>query len=199
METLINDWRAQWKQGNFPFIYVQLANIGKKVDSLPAQGGAEAVKREAQLQNLSIPATAMVVAIDNADADNPNNVHPKNKQEIGRRLALAALAVAYNVHEEYSGPIYEKMEVVGNQIVIHFAHTGKGLMAKDGQLIGFAIAGSDKKFVWADAVIKNNTVIVSGPQIKDPVAVRYGWGSNPPVNLYNKEGLPASPFRTDYK
>ena len=198
METLITDWRNQWGQGNFPFIHVQLANIGKTYDSLPAKGGAEAIKREAQLQNLSLPNTAMVVAIDNADADNMGNVHPKNKQEIGRRLALAAEAIAYgNKDIVYSGPIYEKMEVIDNNIRLHFKHTGSGLLAKGDSLKGFAIAGADKKFVWAVAKIAGNTVLVSSPEIAHPVAVRYGWGNNPPTSLYNKENLPASPFRTD--
>lgn len=197
METLITDWRKQWNQGNFPFLYVQLANIGKTYDSMPARGGNEAIKREAQLQNLSIPNTAMAVAIDNADPTDMNNVHPKNKQDIGNRLAVAALATVYGEKIVYSGPIYNKMEITANTIKLYFKHTGSGLMAKDGELKGFAIAGEDKKFVWAKAKIEGNTVIVSCPDIDEPVAVRYGWGNNPPTSLYNKENLPASPFRTD--
>ncbi|MBC7874737.1 MAG: sialate O-acetylesterase [Ferruginibacter sp.] len=197
MEILITDWRKQWGQGNFPFLYVQLANIGKTYDSLPAKGGSEAIKREAQLQNLSIPNTAMAVAIDNADPADMNNVHPKNKQEIGIRLALAALATVYEEKIVYSGPLYDKMEIAGNNIKLYFKHIGSGFMAKEGQLKGFTIAGEDKKFVWANAKIEGNTVIVSSPDITNPVAVRYGWGSNPPTSLYNKENLPASPFRTD--
>jgi sialate O-acetylesterase len=197
MEVLINDWREQWGQGDFPFLYVQLANIGKTYDSLPAQGGAEAIKREAQLLNLSIPNTAMAVAIDNADPNDMNNVHPKNKQEIGRRLALAGFAIAYGMQIVYSGPLYEKMIIEGNSIKLFFKNTGSGLVAKDGMLKGFAIAGKDKKFVWADAKIDGNTIIVSSSVIDKPVAVRYGWGNNPPTSLYNKENIPASPFRTD--
>jgi sialate O-acetylesterase len=198
MQTLITDWRDQWGQGNFPFLYVQLANIGKTYDSLPAKGGSEAVKREAQLQNLSIANTAMAVAIDNADPDNMNNVHPKNKQDIGYRLALAAGAIAYGDKKlVYSGPVYDKMEVEGNVIKLHFKHIGSGLQAKDGTLKGFTIAGEDKKFVWADAKIVGNDVIVSNAAVSNPVAVRYGYGNNPPTSLYNKENLPASPFRTD--
>ncbi len=197
METLIIDWRKQWNQGNFPFLYVQLANIGKTYDSLPARGGNEAIKREAQLQNLSFPNTAMAVAIDNADPLDMNNVHPKNKQDIGNRLALAALATVYDKKNIYSGPIYDKMETTGNSIKLYFKHTGGGLMVKDGDLKGFAIAGEDKKFVWATAKIEGNTVVVSSLDIANPVAVRYGWGNNPPTSLYNKENLPASPFRTD--
>lgn len=198
METLITDWRHVWGQGAFPFIYVQLANIGKIYDSIPAKGGAEATKREAQLQNLSLPNTAMVVAIDNADPSNMGNVHPKNKQEIGRRLALAAQAIAYGDSKVvYSGPIYEKMQVEGNAIRLYFKHAGSGLAAKDGELKGFAIAGEDKKFVWGTAKIEGSTVVVSSPEIAKPAAVRYGWSNNPPTSLYNKENLPASPFRTD--
>ncbi|GAC1589316.1 MAG: sialate O-acetylesterase [Chitinophagaceae bacterium] len=197
METLIKDWRSQWAQGNFPFIYVQLANIGKTVDSLPAKGGAEAIKREAQLKNLSIPNTAMVVAIDNADPNNQNNVHPKNKQEIGRRLALAALGMVYGEKIEYSGPLYDRMEIQGNRIVLYFKHIDGGLVAANGILKGFSIAGEDKRFVWANAVIEGNTIIVSATAVDIPVAVRYGWGNNPVTSLYNKAGLPASPFRTD--
>ncbi len=197
METLINDWRQQWKEGNFPFIYVQLANIGKTYDSIPAMGGTEAIRREAQLENLSIPNTAMVVAIDNADSNNMNNIHPKNKQEIGRRLALAAEATAYHEKVVYSGPLYDKMKIEGNKIRLYFKDTDGGLIAKNDKLIGFAIAGADKKFMWANAEIDGNTVIVSGSEISEPVAVRYGWGNNPPTSLYNKANLPASPFRTD--
>lgn len=198
METLITDWRDQWGMGEFPFLYVQLANIGKTYDSLPAMGGSEAVKREAQRQNLSLPNTAMVVAIDNADPDDMNNVHPKNKQSIGSRLALAAQAIAYGDKKiVYAGPMYDRMEVNGSVIRLHFKHTGSGLLAKDNVLKGFAIAGNDKKFVWANATIDGNTIVVSAPGIENPVAVRYGWGRNPPTSLYNKEMLPASPFLTD--
>lgn len=197
MEALIKDWRQRWGEGNFPFIYVQLANIGKTYDSLPAMGGSEAIKREAQLQNLSIPNTAMVVAIDNADSNDMNNVHPKNKQEIGRRLTLAAEAIAYNEKITYSGPLYDRMKIEGNKIRLYFKYIDGGLIAKDNKLIGFSIAGADKKFVWANATIDGNTVIVSSPEINKPVAVDYGWGRNPPTSLYNKANLPASPFRTD--
>ncbi|MBC7889768.1 MAG: sialate O-acetylesterase [Ferruginibacter sp.] len=197
METLITDWRAQWGQGNFPFLYVQLANIGKTYDSLPARGGSEAIKREAQLQNLSIPNTAMAVAIDNADPTDMNNVHPKNKQEIGRRLALAALAAVYGKKVAYSGPVYDKMKVEGSNIRLYFKQLNGGLLAKDGLLKSFAIAGEDKKFVWASAAIEGKTIVVSSSDITNPVAVRYAWGTNPPASLYNKANLPASPFRTD--
>ncbi|NWJ52918.1 MAG: hypothetical protein HXX14_18855 [Bacteroidetes bacterium] len=197
METLITDWRNQWGQGNFPFIYVQLANIGKAVETIPAKGGAEAIKREAQLQNLSVPNTEMVVAIDNADPTNQANIHQKNKQEIGRRLALAARNIVYGEKTTFSGPIYDKMKIEGNSIRLLFKHTDGGLTAKDNQLKGFAIAGKDMKFVWANASIEGKTIRVTSSEIENPVAVRYGWGSNPPTSLYNMANLPASPFRTD--
>ncbi|MDP4291173.1 MAG: sialate O-acetylesterase, partial [Bacteroidota bacterium] len=130
METLIRDWRKQWNQGDFPFLYVQLANIGKEYETEPAKGGAEAIKREAQLFNLSIPKTAMAVAIDNADSLNMSNVHPKNKQEISRRLVLAARAVAYGEKITYSGPLFDKMKVIGNTIRLQFKSTDAGLICK---------------------------------------------------------------------
>jgi sialate O-acetylesterase len=139
----------------------------------------------------------MVVAIDNADPLDMKNIHPKNKQEIGKRMALAARAIEYGEKLTYSGPIYDKMQVKGNEIQLQFKSVDKGLVCKGDQLKGFAIAGADKKFVWADAKIVGNSVIVSSPAIEKPVAVRYGWGSNPPTSLYNKADLPASPFRTD--
>ncbi|MGB3005285.1 MAG: sialate O-acetylesterase [Chitinophagaceae bacterium] len=197
METLITDWRKQWGQGNFPFLYVQLANIGKTYDSLPARGGSETIKRDAQLKNLSLPNTAMAVAIDNADPSDMNNVHPKNKQDIGKRLALAALATVYGKKIVYSGPLYDQMKIEGNSIRLFFKHTGTGLMAKGGELKGFAIADADYKFVWANATIDGNTIVVSAEGTTNPVAVRYAWGRNPLATLYNKEELPASPFKTD--
>lgn len=197
METLIIDWRKQWNQGAFPFLYVQLANIGKEIETIPAAGGAEAIKREAQLLNLSIPNTAMVVAIDNADPLDMLNVHPKNKQEIGKRMVLAARAIAYGEKITYSGPVYDSMQIIGNTIHLKFKSIDKGLLCKGDKLKGFAIAGEDKKFVWADAKIVGNSIIVSSPDIAKPIAVRYGWGSNPPISLYNMADLPASPFRTD--
>jgi sialate O-acetylesterase len=196
-QTMIKDWREQWGQGIFPFIYVQLANIGKTVEDMPAKGGQEAVKREQQMLNLSIPNTAMVCAIDNADPLNMLNVHCKNKQAIGHRLALAAEAITYHINTPYSGPLYEKMQVEGSSIRVNFKHTDGGLMTRNGKLEGFAIAGVDKKFVWANAKIEGNTIVVSSPDITKPVAVRYAWGNNPPTSLYNGANLPAPPFRTD--
>ena len=199
METLIEDWRSRWGVGDFPFLYVQLANYGKTYDTAAAEGAGMTRVRDAQLKNLSIPNTAMAVAIDNADPDNMKNIHPKNKQEIGRRLALAARAKAYGEDVVYSGPVYDYALIKGNEITIYFKDLGKRqkLVAKGGALKGFAIAGADKKFVHAEARIVGNTIVVSSKKVKDAVAVRYGWNNNPEVNLYNSAGLPASPFRTD--
>jgi sialate O-acetylesterase len=196
METLVADWRKIWGQGNFPFIYVQLANYQNLITE-PIKDDPIVTVRNAQLQNLSIANTAMVSAIDNADSAHFGNIHPKNKQEIGHRLAVAAEAIAYGNKIEYMGPIYQGMEINGNTIRIKFSHTGRGLYSKGNLLLGFAIAGEDKKWVHANAVIEGNTVIVSSPDVQKPVSVRYAWGKNPPCNLYNKENLPASPFKTD--
>ena len=195
MESLVSNWRQDWGQGAFPFIYVQLANYGKRTDSIPAQGGGTNDVREKQLKNLSIPNTAMVVAIDNAD--DAKDIHPKNKQQVGHRLALAARALAYNEKIDYSGPLYKGMKKEKNAIRLYFDHVYSGLAARGGELKGFAIAGADKKFVWANAVIEGESVLVSAPGLTDPEAVRYAWGDNPAVNFYNKADLPAAPFRTD--
>jgi sialate O-acetylesterase len=197
METLIADWRSAWGQGKFPFLYVQLANYAKTYDAEPAAGKGLTLVREAQLQNLSIPNTAMAVAIDNADPLDMGNIHPKNKQEIGHRLALAAIGKVYGEKIDYYGPLYDYYLIEGDKIRVSFSETGKGLVAKEGDLTGFAIAGADKNFVHAEAKIEGNTIVLSSPQVTFPQAVRYGWNANPKVNLYNKANLPASPFRTD--
>ncbi|HOK80622.1 MAG TPA: sialate O-acetylesterase [bacterium] len=192
--ALIDDWRRIWKQ-ELPFIFVQLPNFGKVVDT--TEDSFWAVLRESQLMVLKKPKTAMAVTIDIGEA---GNIHPKNKQDVGKRLALAALGTVYGRKIVYSGPIYAGMNIEGNKIRIKFNHTGSGLVAKDsdtGEVKGFVIAGQDKKFVKAKAIIENETVVVWSDEISKPVAVRYAWAGNPVCNLYNKEGLPASPFRTD--
>jgi sialate O-acetylesterase len=144
---------------------------------------------------LSLPKTGQAVIIDIGEA---NNIHPKNKQDVGRRLALAAQAIAYGKTLVYSGPVYDKMKVEGDKVRLSFKHVGGGLVAQGGdKLTGFAIAGEDKKFVWADARIDGDTVVVSSKEVAKPAAVRYAWADNPECNLYNKEGIPASPLRTD--
>ncbi|MBN2269761.1 MAG: hypothetical protein JXN61_04050, partial [Sedimentisphaerales bacterium] len=182
-----------WGQGDFPFLFVQLANFMEVKNEPTDSGWAEL--REAQLRTLSVLNTGMAVIIDIGDA---KDIHPKNKQDVGKRLALWALANTYGMKMEYSGPLYKSMKVEGNKVILGFDHVGGGLVAQgDGPLKGFAIAGEDEKFVWADAKIEGGSVVVSSEQVGAPVAVRYAWADNPVCNLYNKEGLPASPFRTD--
>ena len=191
--AMIKNWRDTWGQGDFPFLYVQLANW-KVVEPEP-NNSDWAELREAQLMTLSTPNTGMAVTIDIGEA---NSIHPTNKQDVGKRLALWALAKTYGKDIEYSGPLYQLMEIKGNKAVLHFEHVGGGLVAGGGgQLRGFAIAGPDKKFVWADAKIEGDTAVIISDKVSEPVAVRYGWAINPVCNLYNKAGLPASPFRTD--
>ena len=195
--ALISDWRSKWKQGNFPFLYVQLHNF-MEAKSQPSESGW-AELREAQLKTLSVPNTGMAVAIDLGEW---NDLHPSNKKDVGERLALTAQKVAYGDRKVvYSGPIYKSMKTRGKKIIISFTNVGSGLVAKgNGELKHFAIAGADKKFVWAKAKIEKDKVVVWNDDIAKPVAVRYAWADNPEgANLYNKEGLPASPFRTDDK
>ena len=144
---------------------------------------------------LSLPNTAMAVAIDIGEAD---DIHPRNKQDVGLRLALGALKTVYGKDIVHSGPLYESMAVKDGKVHIRFSCTGSGLMSKESEsLKGFSVAGEDRKFVWAQAVINDDEVVVWNDEVPDPVAVRYGWADNPGCNLYNREELPASPFRTD--
>jgi sialate O-acetylesterase len=193
--ALINDWRAHWGLGEFPFIYVQLPNY-KEPSSWPEESGWAEI-REAQLMALSLPNTGMAITIDLGDA---RNLHPHNKKEVGQRLALVAQKLAF--HDEsvvYSGPVYHSMRRDGNKIIISFTSIGSGLAAKGGGCLEhFSIAGDDRKFIWANAKIEGEQVVVWSDEVSSPVAVRYAWADNPEsCNLYNKEGLPASPFRTD--
>lgn len=193
--ALIANWREKWNQGDFPFLYVQLANF-MEVKAGPSESGW-AELREAQFKTLAVPNTGMAVAIDLGEW---NDIHPLNKEDVGKRLALAAQKVAYgDENAVYSGPIYQSMKIEGNKIILTFTNTGSGLTAKgDGELKYFAVAGADKKFVWAKAKIEDNKIVVWNDQLANPVAVRYAWADNPEgANLYNKEGLPASSFRTD--
>jgi len=191
---LIEDWRQQWTQGDFPFLFVQLANFYAP-KAMPTES-SWAELREAQRMALALPRTGMAVAIDIGEA---NDIHPRNKQEVARRLALAARKTAYGETLVSSGPVYQSMRTEGNKIRLTFDHVGTGLTAKDGEkLTGFAIAAAGQPFGWAEAVIEGNTVVVWSDTVAYPVAVRYAWADNPAgANLYNREGLPASPFRTD--
>jgi sialate O-acetylesterase len=193
--AVITNWREKWNEGNFPFLYVQLANFMEPKNQ-PSESNW-ALLREAQMKTLSVPNTGMAVT---SDIGEWNDIHPLNKEDVGRRLALIAEKLAYGDKKVvYSGPLYQSMQVQGNKIILTFSNTGSGLIAKGGgDLKYFAIAGDDKKFVWAKAAIDGNKVIVYSDQVPHPVAVRYAWADNPEgANLYNKEGLPASPFRTD--
>jgi sialate O-acetylesterase len=190
---MIKDWRKHWKTGEFPFYFVQLANFKDKKETPAPSDWAEL--REAQLRTLSLANTGMASAIDIGDT---KDIHPKNKQEVGRRLSLIARAQVYGEKILYSGPVYLSKQVAGNKITISFKYTDDGLQTKQGAALkGFAIAGADKEFHWAEAKISGNHVIVWSDEVKSPVAVRYGWADNPDGNLYNGAGLPASPFRTD--
>jgi len=190
---LIQSWRKHWNQGDFPFLIVQLPNF-KQRKSQPGEGeGAEL--REAQLMSLAIPQTGLAVSIDAGEAD---DVHPKNKTEIGERLAAWALGVTYGQDSVHSGPLFESATFQGDTAIVRFKHTGGGLEARNGdQLEGFALAGSDRTFHWATARIAGVTVEVRSDRVSNPIALRYAWADNPRCNLYNKEGFPAAPFRTD--
>jgi sialate O-acetylesterase len=194
--AMIRDWRNGWRQGDLPFLFVQLANYLPAVAE-PSESGW-AMLRESQSAALAVPKTAQVVAIDIGAAD---DIHPRNKQEVGRRLALAARKIAYGEELEFSGPVYRRHAVRDGRFVIEFAHAGAGLVARGapaGVLKGFAIAGADRRFVWAEASIVGDRVAVRSDRVPEPVAVRYAWADNPEgANLYNADGLPASPFRTD--
>ena len=190
---LINDWRNNWANKKFPFYYVQLANF-TDVKKEPAES-TWAELREAQLQTLKLKNTGMAVAIDLGEA---KDIHPKNKQDVGLRLALIARSRIYKEKIPYSGPIYKSFKIKGREMEMSFKHANGGLEAKRAeQLVGFAMAGADKKFYWADAKIIGHKIVVSSSAVNNPVAVRYAWANNPVCNLYNKAGLPASPFRTD--
>ncbi|MCU0458802.1 MAG: sialate O-acetylesterase [Bacteroidales bacterium] len=190
---LINDWRIGWQQGNFPFLFVQLPNYLKRTEEPGESKWAEL--REAQMMTLRYPATGMAVTIDIGD---PDDIHPKNKREVGRRLSLLARKLAYGEEIVASGPLYESMKVEGSVVRLRFASVGSGLISSDPSgLKGFTVAGTDGKFCIADALIDGDEVIVSSPRVPMPVAVRYAWADNPECSLINREGLPASPFRTD--
>ena len=192
--ALIRDWRRAWGQGDFPFLYVQIASFGNWQP--PATEPREcnwAELREAQLMTLSTPNTGMAVTIDIGEVQ---DIHPINKRDVGIRLGLAAQAVAYHQHIESSGPLYQSMKVKDGRAQLAFTHA-KGLTPKGGGLKGFAIAGVDRKFHVAKAELRGGKVVVWSDVVKTPVAVRYAWDFMPECNLYNAAGLPASPFRTD--
>ncbi len=197
LKTMIANWRDDWKQGDFPFLFVQLPNFTARQVQPSEPVGGWALEREQFLKTLdAVKNTGMAVTIDIGEA---NNIHPHDKQDVGKRLAQWALAKVYGkAGVVASGPLYKSSRQTPGKIVVEFNYVGGKLAARDGgKLTGFAIAGADKKFFWADAQIVGDAVVVSSPAVPSPVAVRYAWAMNPPCNLVNKAGLPASPFRTD--
>ncbi len=192
LPAMITDWRGRWGAGTFPFLIVQLANFGGNPDQ-PGQSNWAELREAQSLTATTLPKTGLAVAVD---VGNPKDIHPTNKQEVGRRLALVAETVAYGLPGESSGPVFTDMKIGPGAIRLDFSHATGGLVAKGGPLTGFAIAGSDGKFVSADAKIDGNGVVVSSPSVPNPTDVRYGWADSPVCNLYNGFGLPASPFRT---
>jgi sialate O-acetylesterase len=188
---MIQDWRKSFGR-NFAFYFVQLANYMSEQPQPVESAWAEL--REAQLHTLTLENTGMAVTIDTGEA---KDIHPQNKQDVGLRLALAARANTYKENIPFSGPVYQSHSIAGNTIRVKFSHANQGLKSKDNTpLTGFAIAGPDHQYHWADAVIEGDEVVVSSPEVQFPVAVRYAWADNPVCNLYNGAGLPASPFRT---
>jgi sialate O-acetylesterase len=191
LPVLIERWRDLWDQKDLPFLFVQLPNYAE-----PFDGDYFTLLRESQLKVWqSVPNTGMAVTIDIGEAQ---DVHPKNKQDVGLRLALIARALAYGETLEYSGPVYDSMTIEGNQIRLRFSHTGGGLMDPDGgNLEGFTIAAAEGPFEIAEVRIDGDTVLVSSEKVSTPVRVRYAWAADPKADLYNQAGLPASPFKTD--
>ena len=194
LPALIRNWREATHESDLEFLIVQLPNHGAIPDQPTKSAWAEL--REAQLMTLKeVRNTGLAVTIDVGD---PKDLHPHRKREVGDRLALWALGTVYKEDVEYSGPLYESVEFTGAEARLHFTHLGKGLTAKDDAVLrGFAVAGADHKFHWANARIDGDTVVVTSPDVTNPVAVRYAWGDSPICNLFNQDGLPASPFRSD--
>ena len=185
--TMIEDWRHAWGAGDFPFLFVQLANF--------SSNGNWPVLRESQTDTLALKNTGMAVIIDIGES---HDIHPKNKQDVGLRLAMAARGLVYHEKLVYSGPMYRQLTIEGDRARLWFDHAGGGLAARGGgELTGFTIAGKDGQFVPAEAKVDGKTIVVLCASVREPVAVRYAWEDDPKCNLVNREGLPASPFRTD--
>jgi sialate O-acetylesterase len=190
--AMIQSWRAAWQSEDMPFLYVQLANYMQRHPEPTDTDWARL--REAQLETLDVPHTGMAVAIDVGES---KDIHPKNKQEVGRRLALWAEATVYYRDQEYSGPLPSGFQTEDGKIRLTFRNGDELKAADGGKIKGFAIAGEDRQFFWADAEIQGDHVVISSPKVPNPVAVRYGWDDDPDCNLINNTGLPATPFRTD--
>jgi len=206
--AMITDWRKHWGEGDFPFLWVQLANFQPRQDEPTQSSVGWPGLREAQSMTLKLPNTGQAVIIDIGQGD---NIHPKDKLDVGKRLALAARHVAYGEDLVCSGPTFDSLKIDGNKAIVTFKNVGSGLTIAAApttrmsvppaepasSLKGFSVAGADQHFYWADATIDGDNVIVTSENVPNPVAVRYAWANNPEANLYNKENLPASPFRTD--
>jgi len=200
LTVLIDNWRKDWGEGDFTFLIVQLPNCGQPAQAKTPRDSNWGRLREAQLRTaLSVPKTGIVFTVDtDFPPGDPDTGHPRHKQHVGQRLVLAARAIAYGEKIECFGPIYDSMRIEGSKIRLKFKHADSGLVAKGGTLKWFTVASQDQKFFWADAIIDGETVVVSSASILEPVAVRYAWDIDPTgCNLYGKNGLPASPFRTD--
>jgi len=194
LTTMIRNWRQRWGQGDFPFEWVQLPNF-RAPQQAPVETSGWVIVQEQMRKTLAVPNTGMAITIDVGEA---NDIHPKNKQDVGKRLALWALGTTYGKQLVYSGPLFTSMAAQDGKIAVRFEHAGEGLKAAGERLKGFAIAGEDRKFVFAEAAIAGpDTIVVSSSEVAQPVAVRYAWAANPDANLFNSAGLPASPFRTD--
>jgi len=194
--AMIRDWRRAWRQGDFPFLFVQLANFMPPAKE-PGAPSDWAELRGAQMMALSLPNTAMATAVDLGTAF---NIHPKNKQEVGWRLARCALSAVHRRKVACHSPVYDGMTIEGNQVRLRFKNAEGGLWTRPTHLDAqkaFAVAGEDRRFAWAEAKVENETVVVSSKDVPAPVAVRYAWADNPPCILYNKAGFPVLPFRTD--
>jgi sialate O-acetylesterase len=194
-QAQINDWRKKWNVGNLPFLLVQMPNY-QDYTYTPVES-SWALFRESQFKALSLPNTGMAVTIDLGEW---NDIHPWNKHDVGNRLALVAQKIAYGENIVHSGPLFQSAKVDGNKITVSFTNIGSGLTTSHGEELNeIAIAGADKKFDWAKAKIEGENVVVWSDEVANPLYVRYAWADSPPYpNLYNKEGLPASPFRTDF-
>jgi sialate O-acetylesterase len=201
MPDMIRNWRQDWREGDFTFLEVQLAPYDKQkrrpletILEKPVESDWAELREAQLLATKTLPKVGEAVITDVGEKD---DIHPKKKEPVGARLALAARGIAYGEKIEYSGPIYKSLKVKDGKAILSFTHAESGLESRDGELKGFAVCGPDKNFVWAKAEIEGDKVVVSSPEVSEPVAVRYGWADFPVVNLWNKAGLPATPFRTD--
>ncbi len=193
LETLIRDWRERWGQGNFPFAWVQLPNYMER-QAEPVEDRGWVIVRDGMQRALRVPNTGMAITTDIGEA---KDIHPKNKQDVGRRLGWWALATVYGEDTASSGPLFRSYSVADGELAVSFDHAHGGLVAKGGKLAGFAIAGADKKWRFAEAKIEGDSVVLSHPEVKSPEAARYNWAANPVGNLFNGAGIPAAQFRTD--